>query len=272
MLAKPSFTYLLTLFVSCITFSCNKLEYSPNQSFSKNSASAINAKNIAKLAKQQSADDTLRFILTGDTQRSYDQATALVKLVNSKFPKLDFVILSGDISDFGLLQEMVWVTDIYNGLQVPYLAVIGNHDLIANGRNVYLKMFGDLNFTFTHKGVKFICHDDNSREYQFNGNVPDLTWIAQELQTSNEVEAIVGVAHIPPRGGDFDPAMEDAYIHLFNAPKVVACLFAHENKSDLYYPIAGGVPFIVTDAVTNRECLYVEIVNGKLFKNENITY
>ena len=264
------------LFLAAILFlfiSCDRLEYSPNQSFSKNSPTDLNAKNIAKLAKSNPVDDTLRFILTGDTQRSYDQAVALVNLANTRFPKLDFVILNGDISDFGLLQEMVWVTNIYEQLKAPYITVIGNHDLVANGRNAYKHMFGDLNFTFTHKKVKFICHDDNSREYQFDGNVPDLDWISKELQTGPEVDAIVGAAHIPPRGGDFDPRMEDDYVHLFNNnPKVVACIYAHENNSDFYFPVPGGVPFLVTDAVTNRECLYMEIADGKLIKHENIRY
>lgn len=257
-----------------LNFSCDQLEYSPNQSFDRNSPTNLNAKNLAKLHKNVNlADDTVRFILTGDTQRSYDQARALISVANNNFPKLNFVLLNGDISDFGLRQEMEWVTTIYEDLKVPYIAIIGNHDLVANGLDAYKNMFGTLNFSFVYKKVKFICHDDNSREYQFNGKIPDLNWIAQELQTGDDVNAIVGVAHIPPTSVDFDPALSDQYQTLLNnSPKVVASLHAHENNNSVRYFTDGGIPFITSNAVTNREFLYVEIAKGKLIKYEQVSY
>lgn len=257
----------------CIA-SCNGLEYSPNQSFDRNSPTDLNAKNLAKLYKNiDNTDDTVRFILTGDTQRSYDQARDLIGVANKHFPKLNFVILNGDISDFGLRQEMEWVTTIYKDLRVPYITVIGNHDLVANGLNAYKHIFGDLNFSFVYKKVKFICHDDNSREYAFNGKIPDLAWIAKELVTGPEVEAIVSVAHIPPTSGDFDPNLRVPYQNLLNSsPKVVASLHSHENTDKVDYPVPGGVPFITSNAVTNRVFLYVQIVNGKLIRYETVAY
>lgn len=260
--------------VASLFFGCDSLEYSPNQSFDGNSPTDLNAKNLKKLYKNvDNTDDTVRFILTGDTQRSYDQARDLINLANKNYPKLNFVILNGDVSDFGLRQEMEWVTDIYESLKVPYITVIGNHDLVANGLNAYKHMFGELNFSFVYKKVKFICADDNSREYHFNGKVPDLTWLEKELQTDNSVNAIVNVAHIPPSSGDFDRALEAPYENLLNSyPKVVASLHSHENRDDIEYPTPGGVPFITSNAVTNREFLYVEIADGKLLKHETVAY
>lgn len=260
--------------IALLFFGCDSLEYSPNQSFDRNSPTDLNAKNLAKLAQNTNPpDDTLRFILTGDTQRSYDQARDLINLSNKYAPKIDFVILNGDISDFGLRQEMEWVTKIYEDLKVPYITVIGNHDLVANGLAAYKHMFGELNFSFVYKKVKFICEDDNSREYQFNGKVPDLAWMEKELQTDNTVNAIVNVAHIPPASVDFDRNLQIPYENLLNSyPKVVASLHSHENRNNVVYPTPGGVPFITSNAVTNREFLYVEIANGKLIKYENVAY
>ena len=111
---KISALYLLLI---SFTLGCNNLEYSPNQSFDGDSPTNLNAKNIARLHQNvNNSDDTVRFILTGDTQRSYDQARALIAVANSNYPKLDFVLLNGDISDFGLRQEMEWVTKIYDDL------------------------------------------------------------------------------------------------------------------------------------------------------------
>ncbi len=262
------------LLIALFFFSCDNLEYSPNQSFDSNSPTDLNAKNLTKLRTNViTTDDTVRFILTGDTQRSYDQARALIGLANTNFPKLDFVLLNGDISDFGLRQEMEWVTKIYEDLHVPYIAIIGNHDLVANGLNAYKRMFGVLNFSFVYKKVKFICHDDNSREYQFNGQVPDLNWLAKELETDNTVNAIVSVAHIPPTSDDFDSNLQVPYENLLNnSPKVVASLHSHENTNKIRYVTPGGVPFITSNAVTNREFLYVEIADGKLLKYEPVAY
>lgn len=265
-------TFLLPVII--IAVSCNKFEYSPNQSFDRDSPTDLNAKNLARLNQNNNpSNDTVRFILTGDTQRSYDQARALIAVANNNCPKLDFVLLNGDISDFGLRQEMEWVTTIYEDLKVPYITVIGNHDLVANGLNAYKHMFGELNFSFVYKNVKFICHDDNSREYRFNGKVPDLDWLSTQLQTDNNVTAIVGVAHIPPTSVDFDANLKDAYEGLLNSnPKVVASLHSHENTNKVRFADSGNVPFITSNAVTNREFLYVEIAKGKLLKYETINY
>ncbi|RKD19599.1 hypothetical protein BCY91_13470 [Pelobium manganitolerans] len=267
----------LTILLFTVIFfsSCLDLEYSPNQAFDRNSPTDLNAINLAKLAKldANSNNDTVRFILTGDTQRSYDQARDLIRIANRDYPELDFVLLNGDISDFGLRQEMEWVTKIYEDLRVPYITVIGNHDLVANSLNAYRHMFGELNFSFVYKNVKFICQDDNGREYHFNGEVPDLDWLAKELQTDNSVSAIVNIAHIPPSSGDFDRNLQQPYENLLNSnPKVVASLHSHENRQNVEYPTPNGVPFITSNAVTNREFLYVEIAKGKMLKYETIIY
>lgn len=258
----------------CSAFlACHELEYSPNQKFDRNSPTELNAKNLKKLQENEHlSDDTVRFILTGDTQRSYDQAVDLIALAN-KYPKLDFVLLNGDISDFGLLKEMETITKIYEKLQVPYITIIGNHDLVANGSYVYKRMFGELNFSFIYKNIKFICHDTNSREYHFNGKIPDLDWLSEELKTDSTIYGVISVGHVPPRSDDFDPALKRPYESLLNrTPKFIASLHSHENTNDIYYPFPDGVPFIVSNAVTNRQFLYVEIANGKLIKNETIKY
>ena len=38
------------------------------------------------------------------------------------------------MSDFGLTKEFLWQRDIMNGLHVPYVALIGNHDCLGTGR------------------------------------------------------------------------------------------------------------------------------------------
>ena len=72
----------------------------------------------------------IRIAFSGDTQRNYAKAKAFVDNVNTR-NDIDFVILNGDISDFGLLAEFDYIYDIYAQLKVPFVCIIGNHDLVA---------------------------------------------------------------------------------------------------------------------------------------------
>ena len=72
----------------------------------------------------------------GDSQRWYDETEDFVKEINKR-NDIDFVIHGGDMSDFGLTKEFLWQRDIMNGLNVPYVALIGNHDCLGTGsRNI----------------------------------------------------------------------------------------------------------------------------------------
>lgn len=259
--------FLYLIFSAWFLQGCDSIEYSPNQSFDAESPKDINKKNLQRLAETP-GDDTLRFVLTGDSQREYRYSEKLVDTIN-KIPGVDFVLLDGDISDFGLLQEMEWVHAIFAKLKVPYLGVIGNHDLVANGEAAFKKMYGELNYSFIYQGVKFVCHNTNSRESSFSGNVPDLNWLKNEMAPEAGVDAYISVAHVPPYPGDFDPALVEDYINVVNgSPNTLAALFAHTHTAGVSYFHDQNIPYIVTNAIENREFVLVEIVKGKLtYKN-----
>ena len=242
---------------------CNKLEYSPNQVFNTDSPTDVNAKSLAKLGKGI-GDDTVRFVFTGDTQRSLNETVEFCEKVNT-MEGIDFIVLAGDITEFGVLKEMEWVADAFSKLNRPYFAVIGNHDLTSRGRDVFQRMFGELNYSFTYGGVKFICHDTNSWEYKFNGKVPNINWLQSQLQTSPEVSNYVVMSHVPSNSVDFDPSLVEPYQGTFaQTPRLLASLHAHTHSFQEYYPDDSGVPYIITSAMERSEFLVVEIVNNKL--------
>ena len=140
----------------------------------------INKKNIARIEEACRNKETIRFALIGDTQRWYDETEDFVNALNKR-NDIDFVIHGGDVSDFGLTKEFLWQRDILNKLKVPYVVLLGNHDCLANGIEVFRKVFGDENFSFIAGRTKFVCLNTNALEFDYSLPVPDFQFIEQEI-------------------------------------------------------------------------------------------
>lgn len=256
--------FLVPALITVMGFwSCNNFEYSPNQVFDRNSYKDINAGNLKRLGDGRK-DDTVRFILSGDTQRSRDETIRFTKKAN-EMPGIDFVVVAGDITEYGALQEMEWISRSLSKLKAPYVAVIGNHDLTSRGREAFTHMFGPLNYSFVYGGVKFVCHDTNSREHKFNGEAPNIPWLKAEMQVQEGVSNYIAISHVPPNSADFDPSQIDDYTATFAAvPGFLASLHAHTHNYELFYPDNSGIPYFITSAMGNEEFLLIEIINHKL--------
>ncbi|UTW63149.1 metallophosphoesterase [bacterium SCSIO 12741] len=212
-----SLTFLIIFLVSCIEY--HPYEASPDET----NLTKINLDRL--LANPDS--DTLRFALIGDTQRFYDETDDFVDVING-YPELDMVIVSGDLSDFGIEYEFELMHDLFAELSMPYLTVIGNHDLVYNGKTVYEEMYGALDYSFTFKGNKFIMINTNSREFGFNGRVPNISWLRKELSEMKDEEQAIIVSHVPPDAPDFDPDLVEPYLHtLDSSKKVLVTLNGH---------------------------------------------
>ena len=256
------------VFFTVVLFAgCERWEYSPNQRFSNKTPVNLNARNLEALSNTV-PDDTVRFILSGDTQRGYGEAEDFVKKANT-MKGIDFVVIAGDISDFGLLQEMEWVAEIYEELKVPYVAVIGNHDMAANGTSIFRQVFGELNYSFAYGGYKFICLNTNSREVNFDGSLPDVNWLQDQLKPAAGINGQVVISHVSPFSGDFDRKLEMPFVTaLENAGNCLGSLHAHDHNAGQYRPYNNSIPFIVASAILKRQFTLVEIIDGKLEARE----
>lgn len=256
-------TLYVLLLITIGLVNCNNYEYSPNEIFDKHSFKNSNVMNLKTLGTGE-LDDTVRFALTGDTHISRDEIVKFYKKVNA-MANLDFVVIDGDLSEFGTLKEMEWVYRSFNHLNIPYLAIIGNHDLTSRGGDVFQYMFGDFNYSFTYGGIKFICHDTNSREYKFNGQVPNIPWLKKELQPEIGVKNYVAISHVAPNSVDFDQTLFKDYTSLFEqTPGFLASFHAHNHRFEVLDIDNSGIPYIVTNAMQNSEFLVIEIVNNKI--------
>lgn len=249
-----------------LLYGCDKFESSPNEIPNEGSPQNINASQIQKLLSNTQTNDTIRIVFTGDSQRYYDEAELLVKKVN-ELPNIDFLIVAGDLTDFGLYREFEWVNDIFSRLTVPYICVIGNHDVLGNGRKTYMQMYGETDFSFVYKRTKFIVLNTNSREYGFNGAVPNIKWLQEQCKPEPGVDYIVPVSHVQPYHKDFDKNLEKPYAQtLENADNVLISLHGHAHVSHDFYPYEDGIRYLNSNSVERRLFFILEIYNGEVHK------
>lgn len=252
---------------------CDLLEFSPNDTRVPEEQQNLTAKNLARLAELPALgpNDTLRFIFTGDSQGFYDDAEDLVKSVNQQ-PGIQFMVIAGDISDFGLGREMRWIDDQLRKLKVPYLTAVGNHDLVGNGRRAYQQIFGPLNYSFVYGDTKFIMLDTNGREYNFNGRVPDMPWLLQEM-ADTKVRRHVVVSHIPPDDADFDPKLSEAYIAAMREdPRLVFSMNGHRHSFRFGQPFGDGVTYVNSDAFERRRYIVMTVWGDKQFRLKQVSF
>lgn len=122
-------------------------------------AAATALVSAAGLAAQE---NTVRFAFLSDTHYSEGSGAVrdlsrCVKDVNT-LDNLDFVLVGGDLTDFGTDEEITAVKQILDSLRYKYYVVAGNHDAkwSESGCNTFLKVFGYENFEFECKGWRFI--------------------------------------------------------------------------------------------------------------------
>lgn len=155
----------------------------------------LNAVNLARIQIQEATETPhFKIALIADTHNYYEELNELVGTINSRGP-YSFVIVAGDITNLGLLEEYDNSRRFLNKLKYPYLVAVGNHDLLANGDPIYKRMFGHSDFSFSYMGVHFIIFDNNN--WENSGTVPDTAWVEAQLSGSNASERIL-IAHVPP--------------------------------------------------------------------------
>ncbi len=240
-------------------------EYSPNQVFNSETPTGLNATNIARLDTLPK-DDTITVAFVGDSQRFYDELDTFIDTVNA-IPSVDFILLAGDITDFGLLSEFELIEERLSRLNKPYIGVIGNHDAQAKGDQVFKRMFGPLDFSFTYQQVKFVCHNTNSKEFE-DGNVPDMQWLSAQLVRSDSAKYFIPVSHVPPFSADvFNQNLEASYTDLFaRTPGLLVSLHGHVHEHQDGYPYDDGVRYMTSYSFDQESFVLLKIYSGQVEK------
>ncbi len=260
--------YILALLSITLFTSCEKMfDYSPYVIDFDEENTNVNNKNIAKIITQKNADSVITIAFTGDTHRSFDELNSFVNSVNNlnKTKPIDFVVHVGDIADFGLPKQYLWGNGYLLKLNVPYITVLGNHDLVGNGGDAYKEMFGDYNFSFIYDSIKFIIANTNSLEFDMNGKVPDINWLESELTPSSNFTKAVVLFHIAPMHEEFDPNLKISFENaLKKYNNVLFVAHGHKHDFSVSTPFNDSITYINVYSVEHKKYNVVKIKNDEI--------
>jgi Icc protein len=243
--------------------SCNKFEFSPNEDKLEENEEHLTGKNIERLQKLHLENKpAFRFAVISDTQRFYDELDDVVEALKQR-NDIDFVILTGDITDFGIIKEYRWVNERLNKLNVPVLTVIGNHDCQGNGKKLYQEMFGAFNYTVNIGRNRFVFINTNSLE--FTTPVPDLNFFRSALHDTENFDNAFVLSHIAPYDGDFSDALEPEFARIARESKVKVSIHGHQHGYTAERQFYGdGVEYLIVGSVEKRGYEEITIAGEKI--------
>ncbi len=152
------------------------------------------------------------FALLSDTHISHrnpapaEDLNKVIKEINES-NSLDFVVISGDISEEGDYKSLSQAKAILNKLNKTYYAIPGNHETkwTESGMTDFSKIFGSERIQFEHNGIRFLGFNTGPLMRMADGHVvpQDITWLKEELSKNPDQPTFL-VTHYPLKDGDVD--------------------------------------------------------------------
>ncbi|MEO5591246.1 MAG: PQQ-binding-like beta-propeller repeat protein [Chitinophagaceae bacterium] len=129
-----------------------------------------------------------------------DDLRRTVKDINEN-PAIQFVVISGDITEFGADEEIKLAKQILDSLNKPWHIIPGNHDgnWSESGANTFKNVFGAETFDFKAGKYIFLGTACGPNMHMGPGQVPreNMLWLDSTLQTIPESTPVIFVNHYP---------------------------------------------------------------------------
>ena len=128
----------------------------------------------------------------------------------NKNPNIEFVVVTGDLTESGDRASIEAVKAALDGLKVPFYAASGNHETTWSESGVmdFTRVFGDSRFAFSHDGKYFIGFNSGPVIRMADGHVApqDIAWLKHNLDSVSAAgeTPIFVFTHYPLRNGDVD--------------------------------------------------------------------
>ncbi|MCB0283909.1 MAG: PQQ-binding-like beta-propeller repeat protein [Calditrichaeota bacterium] len=152
-----------------------------------------------------SQDNSFRFVLFSDTHVAENTTGAAdlelaVRDVN-QLRDVDFVLVSGDITDMNIGNNLHRAKEILDSLNVPYYIIPGNHDTKWSGSAGanFRQIWPDDQFVFDYQNYRFIGFHQGPILRMDDGHIPreDLYWLKEQLQETGTEKPVILVMHYP---------------------------------------------------------------------------
>lgn len=258
------------LFLSLVALSC-QVDYHPYDTRIEGEC-GINAKNIVRIEASTAGKTSFRFAVISDTQRSYDETREVVDVLNAR-GDIDFVLHTGDMADFGMKAEFERQRDILNRLNVPYLVLLGNHDCLATGEEIFRTIFGSFNFAFTAGDVRFICLNTNALEFDLREAVPNFEFLETELVNfPAEASKTIVAMHAKPYTEQFGNNVAKGFQYVITRfPGLQCCINGHGHYFEIEDIFGDGVLYYECGHIAQKSYLLFT-VNEEGYACERIDF
>ena len=188
-----------------------------------------------------------RFAFISDTHigspdgKAEEDLRRTVTDINSR-QDIDFVVITGDITELGTQEELPRAKKLLDSLQVKYYIIPGNHDAgwSESGGIGFTDLFGSDRFTFDHNGIRFIACASGPYVRMSDGHIPKdaMRWMQAVLDTTPAMQPVIFLNHYP-----MDNQMDNWYevIDMFKKKNTIAflCGHGHANKQLNFEDIPG---------------------------------
>jgi predicted phosphodiesterase len=231
-------TGLILVFLGFLWACTDQFGFSPFEADVEGALRNTTERNLKRISEiDTSLTRPFKVAIISDSHYHFNDLADAVNDINEK-DDYSFVIMTGDMSDNGLLAEFEIFHSIMSRCRIPYVTVIGNHDHLSNGAVIYKQMFGPLNYIFTFHHVKFILWDNTVWESE---KEPDFDWLVNSIEHRDDAQLsfpyhhIIPVSHIPPFDAQFD-ANRDKYLSLLSKNAITLSVHGHKHEfeHDLY--------------------------------------
>ena len=149
-------------------------------------------------------------------------------------PEIKFVILSGDITDFGSDTQLVVAKTILDSLNKPWHIIPGNHDAnwSESGTNSFKKIFGNETFDFQYGGYLFlgtVC-GPNMRMSPGQVSRENIVWLDSTLKNLKDPNIPIIYVNHYPQDSSLNNWYEIMDMLKTRNTQLIICGHGHRNK------------------------------------------
>jgi 3',5'-cyclic AMP phosphodiesterase CpdA len=170
--------------------------------------------------------------------RAFERA---VDVINALHPQPDLILFTGDLTHDSEdtsehAKRMKSFKSIADRLKVKKRMVVpGEHDAALDGGELFREHFGEMHYSFDHRGVHFVALDNVSRGRPIVG-ADQIAWLKNDLARYPKTAPIVVFTHRPLF--DLKPEWEwftrdgDEVMNVLAPYEAVTVLYGHIHRLD----------------------------------------